>query len=197
MRFVRLLAAMAALAFSGQAQAAVRIDIQSFEWELNKPFHVAFEIAYVPTITTGELWRHLMPTEKLLACSNWLGRECRHMTLFSNPWTAPWSGQQVQLTSVSLSLYDPSTNGVVGFRPYFLSEAFGNPGVTGGSVIGTSARITSTIVPFSSSTMAVPEPATWAMMILGFGAIGGALRKRRRTARYVTSVPLCAKVTLP
>jgi PEP-CTERM motif len=28
---------------------------------------------------------------------------------------------------------------------------------------------------------AVPEPATWAMMILGFGAIGGAMRARRRT----------------
>ena len=26
----------------------------------------------------------------------------------------------------------------------------------------------------------VPEPATWAMMIMGFGAIGGALRGRRR-----------------
>lgn len=26
----------------------------------------------------------------------------------------------------------------------------------------------------------VPEPATWAMMILGFGAIGGSLRSRRR-----------------
>jgi hypothetical protein len=27
---------------------------------------------------------------------------------------------------------------------------------------------------------AVPEPATWALMILGFGAIGGALRSRKR-----------------
>ena len=27
---------------------------------------------------------------------------------------------------------------------------------------------------------AVPEPATWAMMVLGFGAVGGALRARRR-----------------
>jgi hypothetical protein len=26
----------------------------------------------------------------------------------------------------------------------------------------------------------VPEPATWAMMIVGFGAIGGTLRTRRR-----------------
>lgn len=28
---------------------------------------------------------------------------------------------------------------------------------------------------------AVPEPATWAMMILGFGLVGGALRRRRST----------------
>ncbi len=28
---------------------------------------------------------------------------------------------------------------------------------------------------------AVPEPATWAMMLLGFGAIGGAMRRRRRS----------------
>ena len=27
---------------------------------------------------------------------------------------------------------------------------------------------------------AVPEPATWAMMLLGFGAVGGAARHRRR-----------------
>lgn len=30
---------------------------------------------------------------------------------------------------------------------------------------------------------AVPEPATWAMMMLGFAAIGGAMRRRRQTLR--------------
>ena len=30
---------------------------------------------------------------------------------------------------------------------------------------------------------AVPEPATWAMMIIGFGAIGGAMRRRKVTTR--------------
>ncbi len=30
---------------------------------------------------------------------------------------------------------------------------------------------------------AVPEPATWAMMLVGFGAIGGAMRRRNTTAR--------------
>ena len=30
----------------------------------------------------------------------------------------------------------------------------------------------------------VPEPASWAMMLLGFGAIGGALRSRKVTVRF-------------
>ena len=39
-------------------------------------------------------------------------------------------------------------------------------------------------ITFGSATAAVPEPTTWAMMILGFAGIGGTLRTRRRaTAR--------------
>jgi hypothetical protein len=30
--------------------------------------------------------------------------------------------------------------------------------------------------------VAVPEPATWAMLVIGFGGIGAALRRRRRLA---------------
>ena len=37
------------------------------------------------------------------------------------------------------------------------------------------------ITSFSASTTAVPEPGTWAMMILGFGALGYSLRRRRRS----------------
>lgn len=37
----------------------------------------------------------------------------------------------------------------------------------------------------SGATAAVPEPSTWAMMIMGFGATGFALRRRRRTATYL------------
>lgn len=38
------------------------------------------------------------------------------------------------------------------------------------------------ITTFSNEqTNAVPEPATWATMLLGFGLIGGAMRARRRT----------------
>nr|WP_309644373.1 PEPxxWA-CTERM sorting domain-containing protein [Phenylobacterium sp.] len=40
---------------------------------------------------------------------------------------------------------------------------------------------TSSLIPAA----AVPEPATWAMMIVGFGLVGGAVRQRRRTAQAV------------
>jgi len=33
----------------------------------------------------------------------------------------------------------------------------------------------------------VPEPATWAMMIMGFGAIGGIMRRRGRERRLMTA----------
>ncbi|WP_225883149.1 PEPxxWA-CTERM sorting domain-containing protein [Sphingomonas aliaeris] len=36
---------------------------------------------------------------------------------------------------------------------------------------------------FSQQVAAVPESATWGMMILGFGMIGGAARRRRHVAR--------------
>jgi hypothetical protein len=39
----------------------------------------------------------------------------------------------------------------------------------------------------SVTISAVPEPSTWAMMLIGFGAMGGALRaKRRRALRVAT-----------
>ena len=38
----------------------------------------------------------------------------------------------------------------------------------------------------SANVSAVPEPATWAMMIIGFGAIGGAMRRRNAVRTRVS-----------
>jgi hypothetical protein len=35
-------------------------------------------------------------------------------------------------------------------------------------------------------SMGVPEPASWAMMIAGFGLVGGSLRKKRYKVKYVS-----------
>jgi opacity protein-like surface antigen len=39
---------------------------------------------------------------------------------------------------------------------------------------------------YGAGVAAVPEPATWAMMIAGFGFVGGAMRRRTRTRTSIT-----------
>ena len=54
-------------------------------------------------------------------------------------------------------------------------------GLTTGSYIFRSSSDTVTI-NIGAASGPVPEPATWAMMIGGFGAIGAAMRRRRRVS---------------
>lgn len=48
---------------------------------------------------------------------------------------------------------------------------------------GTSANIDNIV----ATVAAVPEPATWAMMLIGFGAVGAAMRSQRRRVRTSVS----------
>lgn len=70
---------------------------------------------------------------------------------------------------------DPNTNPVVTFS------------LTGTDVSAfTYLRLTSSQNAFEIDNLAinpVPEPATWAMMLLGFGGIGLAMRRKRTTGR--------------
>ena len=64
-------------------------------------------------------------------------------------------------------------------RETFFS-AFAEGGSAGGGVSGLTASVTVTY-DYLEAGMAVPEPASWALMIGGFGLTGGALRRRGRT----------------
>ena len=46
----------------------------------------------------------------------------------------------------------------------------------------------STVTLFQTGGTAVPEPATWAMMLMGFGAAGFAMRRRRRTTTGISQL---------
>ncbi|MCB2021518.1 MAG: PEP-CTERM sorting domain-containing protein [Burkholderiaceae bacterium] len=78
-------------------------------------------------------------------------------------------------SQVSVDPEDSSKFWVIGefAREYNLPE-FGHPNGTGGSRWGTWIGVIQ--VP------AVPEPSTWAMMILGLGAMGGFAARRRRVS---------------
>jgi hypothetical protein len=55
------------------------------------------------------------------------------------------------------------------------------------SGVPTAGTISVTETIQQGSGFAVPEPATWAMMLLGFGGVGAALRRTRRTAAAATA----------
>lgn len=51
-----------------------------------------------------------------------------------------------------------------------------------------SAHDLSHLVFFGSAVSAVPEPATWAMMLFGFGAMGASLRRSRRRRNQILQI---------
>ncbi|HTI31348.1 MAG TPA: PEPxxWA-CTERM sorting domain-containing protein, partial [Sphingomonas sp.] len=84
-------------------------------------------------------------------------------------------------SAVQVDPNDPNKFWAIGeFAREYNNLAGGHPGGTGGSRWGT------WISALDISNTAVPEPANWAMMIAGFGLMGGAMRRRRQsvTVRY-------------
>lgn len=72
---------------------------------------------------------------------------------------------------------ETSGDAYAGGRAYFVQEVYPNCAQTGNCDLN--FRVTG-----NTAAGAVPEPATWALMLLGFGAVGGVLRRRaRQTAR--------------
>jgi len=78
-------------------------------------------------------------------------------------------GQMGEVTALDLAAYD-----AMGWNIAF--DVLKNP-----TYLASSADI------YRTFAAAVPEPASWLTMILGFGAIGGVLRHRVRKVRYATA----------
>jgi hypothetical protein len=64
---------------------------------------------------------------------------------------------------------------------------FYNTGTFRFANLGTGVSMQSASGVFLSNAAAVPEPATWAMMIVGFGAVGASIRYGRRKSSLATA----------
>lgn len=73
--------------------------------------------------------------------------------------------------------FSPPVNGSVCIHTIAGVGGFSINGITGFS--GNYERLV-----FTDLGAAVPEPSTWAMIVLGFGALGGAMRRRKVAVSY-------------
>jgi hypothetical protein len=76
------------------------------------------------------------------------------------------------------------TDGGVSYRDSFTYTLYNGTNMVGTGALDATGLTHSASVSFDTGG-AVPEPASWALMLGGFGAIGGALRVRKRaTVRF-------------
>jgi hypothetical protein len=67
-------------------------------------------------------------------------------------------------------------------NPYAFGQVYANPGY------GSFSGFDYTFRTYTSDvSAAVPEPGTWAMMLIGFGVVGGAMRTAKRRRKVTVS----------
>jgi hypothetical protein len=88
-------------------------------------------------------------------------------------------GAPVSFDLASINLIDRSTAGFLNVSATGTINVTGYDPTPAVFSFSTQGRGLTT---FSASTVAVPEPATWALMLVGFAGIGMAMRRRRRPA---------------
>jgi PEP-CTERM motif-containing protein len=80
----------------------------------------------------------------------------------------------------------PVTNGDQTFSQYVQFSGLGGDLIK--SVSFTNSPATDAFETANFSVAAVPEPATWAMMLIGFGGIGIAMRRSKRRSRALMQI---------
>ena len=113
------------------------------------------------------------------------GQPARTLTLPSRRWIVPHLGGTIRRSAPGLTPPGP------GSRQPFIDEniadiaAFDALGwnVSFDVLANSGYKITSADI-YRRFAASVPEPATWAMLIAGFGMVGAAVRRRRTTIAF-------------
>ena len=185
--------AIAALASPGGASAAV-VLVPVNASILNAPFEINFQgVTFTLSATNNGLNPLTVQNTQGGAFSSFggfLGIPVRPTTFFTDrgsPTFGPPPGGSGAFASFLSPAKPGSSNGnnYIGFRATVGTDNFYGFAFTTGSRLNSYGFETAANTAITATT-AVPEPATWAFMILGFGAVGAAMRYRRRRTTSVS-----------
>lgn len=191
--FPKLAAAAGAAALAGlpfAAQAAVTYSFvadSSFPGFVDETYSGAFTVTVDAPITTATVFQPADLTSCSVTASDGTTATC-----IDQKFDPDFYGY----ASVSFGLFDPDAAakaqdgvypGDTHFLYYFDPGAFLANGVYETVIFGSDQHGVLTVSGIADTGgggpgPGVPEPATWALMILGFGAAGTALRRRRPVA---------------
>lgn len=104
-------------------------------------------------------------------------------------WTGNLFASGDSQASVASNFYGSFTSYVTSNLPHGVARSVNGGGLNGNVWLVAAGGVDRNFDGFKLAQItaaAVPEPATWALMILGFGAIGFAMRSRRATVSKVS-----------
>ncbi len=107
-------------------------------------------------------------------------------------WTTKWATNSVS-GAVQYAFYDAVTNADLGHGGLFVGSDWAQFTTSSAAITGTSVRLVlsgttafqagpgldNVVLTSRDAVGGVPEPATWGLMIMGFGGIGAILRRRQ------------------
>ncbi len=194
----KLIGAAALLAISmlaGQADAAVTISIQQVGTDIVATASGTFD--RTGTVFRGRsngYGRNLAPSLQYIALGAFAPNT--YYAASGLPWLNPAASSTIWSSTSGTTLFLNQNDGVFGIADSYVDgtqlsatatatgTSFADAGLIAGSYafqVGTN-QVTINVVP-----PAVPEPASWAMMLAGFAMTGAAMRyRRRRTVATVT-----------
>ena len=170
-----LAAASASLLNANTAQAAT-IDLSTF----NPNIYVGW-VASSPNTATLSGTASITGHVSNLTSFTWLFKAEDYAPYNDYAYySTPGSGSTLLSNVLTVGDYGSSGTNVFNFlTPYTGSITFG---VSNDLDQALNSRLT--VSNLIGTTGAVPEPATWALMILGFGAVAGAMRQRRAKVTF-------------